>query len=65
MKEEICEWNSTSSEEDLHASYANVCITPMDMTSNPPKCPGHTCVGNPNAYNTTYTTVNSTGHSPK
>ena len=62
LKEEICEWNSTSSEEDC-TPYANVCITPMDMTSNPPKCPGHTCVGNPNAYNATYTTVNSTGHS--
>ena len=59
LKEEICEWNSTSSEEDC-TPYERL-HNADGYDGNPPKC-GHTA-GNPNAYNTTYTTVNSTGHS--
>ena len=58
LKENFCMWNETTYAEEC-TPFSHVCVTTKDQTTW--ECPGHTCVGNPTAYNTTYDTYNSTG----
>ena len=59
LRENFCMWNETTYEEEC-TPFSHVCVTTKDKTTW--ECPGHTCVENPTAYNTTYDTFNSTGH---
>ena len=59
LKEELCVWNNTDYTETC-SLYSDVCVTTKPEGSW--ECLDHTCVGNPNAQNHTYQTMNATGH---
>ena len=59
LKAEICLWNETSYTRAC-TTYSHVCVTTKDKVSG--QCPGHTCVGNPDAMEYTFDVFDAFGN---
>ena len=60
LKAEICLWNETSHTFASCTTYSHVCVTTKDKVSG--QCPGHTCVGNPDAMEYTFDVFDAFGN---